>query len=164
VRRRDVMSGLDGYLNDHLAGAAAAIQLAERFQAREGDTALGRVLHALVVGIREDREDLDHVVQALGGQPKPVKRAGALGLELLASLRMSLPILGTGSSEASRLEEIEVLILGLEGKRMMWAALATLMDPRLEQFDLARLERRASEQREQLQPYHVQLVSAASST
>ena len=155
------MSGLDGYLNDHLAGAEAAIQLVERCRAREPDNPLGHLLQALIVDIREDLKDLEAVVRALGIQPNRVKRASAQGLELLASLRMSLPVLGTGSSEASRLEEIEVLILGLEGKRMMWAALAGLNDPRLERFDLATLERRASEQRDRLHPWHVQLASAA---
>ena len=38
------MSGLDGYLNDHLAGASAAIRLVERCRSREPDTELGRVL------------------------------------------------------------------------------------------------------------------------
>ncbi len=156
------MTGLDGYLNDHLAGAAAAIQLAERCRAREPETALGQVLRGLVREINEDRETLERVVRALGGQPNLVKRTGARGVELLASLRMWLPVVGTGRSEASRLEEIEVLSLGLEGKRMMWGALATLSTSGLEGFDFAGLQRRASEQRDGLQPFHFQRASQAS--
>lgn len=156
------MSALDGYLNDHLAGAAAAIQLAERCRAREPETALGQVLHGLIGEIRQDRATLERVVRALGGQPNLVKRTGARGVELLANLRMWLPVVGTGRSEASRLEEIEVLSLGVEGKRMMWGALAALSSSGLEGFDFAALQRRASDQRDRLQPFHVQRASQAS--
>ena len=120
------MSGLDGYLNDHLAGAAAAIRLAERCRAREPQSELGRVLQALLIEIEEDRDVLQRVIKALGGSANPVKRASAVGMERLGSLRMSLPVLGPGSGEAARLEEFEVLSLGIQGKRMLWKILGTL--------------------------------------
>jgi len=154
-------TGLGGYLNDHLAGAAAALQLAERCRARARDSSMGHMLHVLIGEIREDRDDLERVVRALGGELNPLKPASARGVELLASLRMSLPIVGTGIPEASRLEEIEVLSVGIEGKRMMWGALAALADPRLEPYDFATLQRRASEQRHRLNPWHLRLAAAA---
>ena len=107
------MSGLYGYLNDHLAGAAAAIRLAERCRVREPQSELGRVLQALLGEIEEDRDVLQQVITALGGSPNPVKRASAVGMERLGSLRMALPVLGPGSGEAARLEELDVLSLGI---------------------------------------------------
>jgi hypothetical protein len=158
----DRMNRLDGYLNDHLAGSAAAIQLIERCIGRDPDGELGHVLQALRSEIEEDRAVLERVIVSLGGTPNPVKRAGALGAELLASLRMSLPRLGAGSAEASRLEEIEVLSLGIEGKRLLWRALAELgSDARLREFDFGALARRANEQRDRLEPFRLQLASAA---
>lgn len=158
------MGGLDGYLNDHLAGAAAAIQLAERCRAREQDTELGRVLLALLGEIREDRDVLERVIAALGGSPDPVKRMGALAAELLAEVRMSMPLLGAGSAEAARLEEIEVLSLGIEGKRLLWRALARLAssDARLQGFEFAALERRAEGQRDRLERFRLELATTAS--
>ena len=96
------MSGLYGYLNDHLAGAAAAIRLAERCRVREPQSELGRVLQALLGEIEEDRDVLQQVITALGGSPNPVKRASAVGMERLGSLRMALPVLGPGSGEPGR--------------------------------------------------------------
>jgi hypothetical protein len=157
------VTGLSGYLNDHLAGAAAALQLAERRRARERDSSLGDMLHVLIGEIREDRDDLERVIGALGAKFDPVKPASARGVELIASLRMSLPVLGTGNAAASRLEEIEVLSVGIEGKRLMWGALAALGDPRLEAFDFATLQRRATEQRSRLDPWHTRFASAAHS-
>ena len=107
-----------GYLNDHLAGAAAALQHIDRMRAREPGSELGNVLLALRGEIEEDRGVLERVIAALGGSTNPVKRAGALGAELLASLRVQMPVLGAGSTEAARLEELEILSLGIEGKRM----------------------------------------------
>ncbi|HSD48691.1 MAG TPA: hypothetical protein VLE71_02560 [Actinomycetota bacterium] len=157
------MGRLDGYLNDHLAGSAAAIQLVQRCWARQPESELGRVLRVLLGEIEEDRRVLEHVIGALGGSANPLKRAGALGVELLSSLRMALPILGAGAAEAARLEEIEVLSLGIEGKRLLWAALGTLAtsDARLQRFDFAALQRRAKAQRDRLERYRLELAAAA---
>jgi hypothetical protein len=43
-----------GYLNDHLAGAAAALQHIDRMRAREPGSELGNVLLALRGEIEED--------------------------------------------------------------------------------------------------------------
>jgi hypothetical protein len=157
------MSGLDGYLNDHLAGAAAAIRLAERCHAREAKSGLGGVLKALLGEIEEDRGVLERVIKALDGSTNPVKRASAVGMERLGSLRMALPVLGPGSGEAARLEELEVLSLGIEGKRMLWKVLGTLAssEGRLVGFDFAGLERRAESQRRRLEPFRLELAAAA---
>ena len=157
------MSGLDGYLNDHLAGASAAIRLVERCGSREPDTELGRVLQDLLGEIGEDREVLKRVVGALGGSANPLKRAGAVGVERLGSLRLALPVVGVGSPQAARLEELEVLSLGIEGKRLLWRALGRLADSdgRLVGFDFAGLERRAKAQRDRLERFRLELAAAA---
>ncbi len=157
------MSALDGYLNDHLAGAAAAIRLAERCRARAPQSELGRVLEALLGEIEEDRGVLQRVIKALGGSANPVKRVSAVGMERLGSLRMALPVLGPGSGEAARLEELEVLSLGIEGKRMLWEVLGTLAssDGGLVGFDFVGLERRAESQRRRLEPFRLELAAAA---
>lgn len=62
----------------------------------EPESELGRVLQALLVEIEEDRGVLQRVITALGGSANPVKRASAVGMERLGSLRMALPVLGPG--------------------------------------------------------------------
>ena len=157
------MSGLYGYLNDHLSGAAAAIRLAERCRAREPLSEIGRVLQGLLIEIEEDRGVLQRVIKSFGGSASPVKRASAVGMERLGSLRMALPVLGPGSGEAARLEEVEVLSLGIEGKRMLWKVLGTLAssDGRLVGFDFAGLEGRAESQRRRLEPSRLELAAVA---
>lgn len=157
------MSGLDGYLNDHLAGSAAALQLVERLRARDPESELGFVLEALRGDIEEDHAVLDGVLATLGGTANPAKRAGALGAEVLVNLRTVLPVVGTGSGDAARLEELEVLSLGIEGKRLLWKALGELSgtDGRLGAFDFTGLERRAESQRQRLERFRLQLAAVA---
>jgi hypothetical protein len=152
-----------GYLNDHLAGAAAGIQLAERCRDRDPESPLGLALQALLIEIRHDREVLERVIRVLGGSPNTIKRATALGAERMSSLRMWLPMIGPGSQESARLEEIEVLSLGIEGKRLMWAALAQLSstDERLSEFAFPDLKRRARSQRDRLERFRLRLAAEA---
>jgi hypothetical protein len=152
-----------GYLNDHLAGAAAALQHVDRMRAREPGSELGQVLLAIRGEIEEDRDVLERVIAALGGSANPVKRAGALGAEMLVSLRMQMPVLGAGSTEAARLEEIEVLSLGIESKRLLWTAIGEIArsEPRLSGFDLASLARRAQDQRDRLERFRLLFATAA---
>jgi hypothetical protein len=154
---------LIGYLNDHLAGAAAGIQLAERCRDRDPGSELGLVLQALVLEIEQDREVLERVIRALGGSPNTIKRGVALGAERVGSLRMWLPMIGPGSEESARLEEVEVLSLGIEGKRLLWAALAQLSstDARLMGFPFPDLKQRAKSQRDRIERFRLRLAADA---
>ena len=121
------------------------------------------MLQALLNEIEEDRGVLQRVITALDGSANPVKRASAVGMERLGSLRMALPVLGPGSCEAARLEELEVLSLGIQGKRMLWKLLGTLAtsDGRLIGFDFAGLERRTESQRRRLEPFRLEFAASA---
>ena len=103
------------------------------------------------------------MIRVLGGSPDTIKRSAALGAERISSLRMWLPMIGPGSRESARLEEIEVLSLGIEGKRLMWAALAQLSsaDERLSGFSVPDLKRRARSQRDRLERFRLRLAMEA---
>jgi hypothetical protein len=161
-RGLDSDARLSAYLNDHLAGSAAAIQLANRCREQQRDSELGRYLRDLVGEIEEDRHMLERVMTAVGAQNNPVKRAGALGVELLTRLKSYVPVLGSGSAVA-RLEEIELLSLGVEGKQLLWRLLGELSrsDERLQGFDFTVLEKRAQMQRDGLEPFRKRLGMAA---
>ena len=158
----DADPALSAYLNDHLAGSAAGVQLAKRCgQAHQGSH-LGQYLGDLVGEIEEDRGVLQRVMTQVGAQSNPVKQAGALGAEFLTRLKHLTPLLGSGSTVA-RLEEIELLSLGIEGKRLLWGLLNELAgsDDRLQGFDFTALGERARTQRDGLEPFRIELGIAA---
>jgi hypothetical protein len=128
------------YLNDHLAGATAGVELARRLADR--DEALG----ALADEIAEDRTALLYVMQRLAIRQDRAKSALGWGLAQAARLKFD-------GSPLSRLEHLEALALGVEGKLALWQALrrACGHDPRLEDVDLPALIDRARSQRRTLE-------------
>jgi hypothetical protein len=143
------------YLNDHLAGSAVGIELAEKLRDNNQGTELGNVMAALHRDIDQDRAALEELMAHLEVERHPVKEAAGWVLEKLSRLRLN-PAL-TGSAELTRLLETEALSLGIEGKLAMWLALkeAAATEPRLAGTDLDRLIERARGQRRSLEPHRL---------
>ena len=152
---------LAAYLDDHLAGSSGAIRLAQRLRDQDPDSELGKVLDDLIDEIEEDRTTLKRIMELTDATPSTVKRTGAVAAEFLGSLRHRLPVLGTGSSKIALLEDVEVLSLGIEGKRLLWAALsaAAASHAHLREFDFDALQARAQKQRDRLEPLRLRLAS-----
>jgi hypothetical protein len=151
------------YLNDHLAGSAAAIQLASRRADEHEGTELGTHLRELVAEIETDRRTLERVMEAVGASPNRIKQGAAIGAELVTRLKHLVPVVGSGSRETALLEDLELLSLGIEGKRLLWLALASraARDDRLAEFAFAELEERAARQRDGLERFRLEAAAAA---
>lgn len=149
------------YLNDHLAGAAGAIDLARRSLTRNGDHPAGVFLTGLVPELEADRASLRDLMDRLGVQPTAWKQAAARGLEKLGRLKFNGRVLGY--SPLSRLEELETLRIGIEGKLALWEALAELstIDHRLERSELDALAARARSQGEELEKFRLEAAKEA---
>lgn len=152
---------LDVYMNDHLAGSAAGVELVERLRANNEGTALAAHLEGLGHEIQADKDVLADMMDRLGVAPSTVKQAGGKVLETLSRLRLNERI--TGSADVSRLMEIETLSLGIEGKLALWRSLSqvTASRPELEAFDLPGLMERAVQQRDGLEPYRLEAAATA---
>jgi hypothetical protein len=149
------------YLNDHLAGSAAGIELAEKLRDNNQGTELGQVMATLHSDITEDRDALAELVRHLGLERHRVKEAAGWVVEKVSRLRLN-PAL-TGSAELTRLLETEALSLGIEGKLSMWLALkgAAASDSRLAAADYDRLIERARGQRRSLEPHRLAAAAAS---
>jgi hypothetical protein len=149
------------YLNDHLAGSAAGIQLGRRCAKGHAGTELGALLERFVEEFEEDRSQLEDAMERLGVARNAPRQATALAGEMLSRVRHVVPVVGSTAPEAIGLEDLELLSLGIEGRRMLWHALRELGDARLRGSDLAALEDRAREEREQLEPFRLAAVRRA---
>lgn len=152
---------LDVYLNDHLAGAAAAVELAARLIANNEDEALDTYLGDLRQEIEADRATLMRVMERLDVAQSTPKQAAGKVIETLSRLRLNERV--TGSAGVSRLMEIETLSLGIEGKLALWHALGHIAGSRAElaAFDLQGLADRAVRQRAGLEPFRLQAAAEA---
>jgi hypothetical protein len=150
------------YLNDHLAGATSGVDLADKLRANNEGTPLGAVLSSLAGEIKQDRATLVGLMESLGINKSTVKQAAGWGFEKLTRLKMNERL--TGSAELTRLLELEMLSLGIEGKLLMWRTLRDIakVDARLAATDFERLIDRARQQRETLEPHRLAAVGAVS--
>jgi len=140
------------YVNDHRAGAAAGLALAKRALKENVGTAFGDALSVVVAAIEQDKAQLERVAQALGVRSDPMKLGLARVGELVARVKPNGQI--RGYSPLSRLIEIESLLAGIDAKRSLWLSLQTANRPELRAMDFDALIRRATEQRELLEPHH----------
>ena len=152
---------LDSYLNDHLAGAAAAVELVERIRDNNQGTALATVMEGLGPDFEADRVTLQEVMERLGVARSTPKQVAGKVLETLSRLRLNERI--TGSPHVTRLMELETLSLGIEGKLALWRALDQITAPRpdLAAFDLPALMDRAVDQRARIEPYRLEAAATA---
>lgn len=135
------------YLQDHLAGATAGLELARRTRGANEGTEYGPPLAKLADEIEADRRHLQGIIEDLGWGADRLKVAAAWGLEKVGRLKLNGEL--TSYSPLSRVVELEGLLTGITGKRALWVSLLELApsDPRLDAAPLERLRDRADAQR-----------------
>jgi hypothetical protein len=139
------------YLRDHFAASTAGRNRCRSARDKNRDRELGSLLDSLSREIEEDRDTLRRVMARVGIEPSRLKVAAGAALERLGRLKLNGRV--TGYSPLSRVVDLEALSLGIEGKSLLWAALAQRNDQRLAEFDFKALEERAQSQRERLEPH-----------
>ena len=151
---------LTTYLNDHLAGSVAAIELLEALASDGRGTPLEQRLDRMIADIREDQYVLRDILARVGGEESRVKQASAWIGEKLGRAKLRLG----GENEAlGRLESLEALALGVQGKLGLWRTLGALKarDPRLGAYRFDELEQRALAQYRLLEEERLAAASAA---
>ena len=139
------MSGYLGiYLEDHLAGSTAGLELFKRAVRRHRGTPLGEELARLRDEVQQDRDALIGVMRTLGVPVRAYKVLGGWALERVGRLKPNGHLITR--SPLSDLVELEGMRLGVEGKGCLWRALLELDDPRLDAAALQELHERALEQ------------------
>ena len=149
------------YLNDHLAGSVAAIELVNHLRKLSKGTAREKFFAGLQSEIEEDQKVLKDLIRELGETQSPVRKAAAWLTEKVGEVKLKLD--DPGSGELLLLEALETLELGILGKLGLWRALAVASDrvPQIKRLDLAKLERRARAQQEQVEKERLQVARAA---
>jgi len=133
------------YLNDHLAGAATAIELLRHLLDVERDPDRRAQLQQISLDVEKDRLTLKQIMQAADvSESEPRKAAGWIaGKAAQIKLRLDDP----DSGDLYRLQSLEALVLGIEGKFALWRALReVLVGVRNDLADFDSLERRAESQ------------------
>jgi len=148
------------YLNDHLAGATAGVEVARRLRgSNEDDPEFGPALAEVCAEIEADRETLEAVMDRLGVAQSKLKPLAAVLGERAGRLKLNGRL--RGYSPLSRLDELELLQIGVAGKRRLWRALEQTHAGDLPGFDLDALAERATGQLRRLEALHLKAAELA---
>jgi hypothetical protein len=149
------------YLNDHLAGATAGLELARRAAKSNRGSPYGSSLEELATAVEQDRDSLLAVMRSLEIGVDHLKVLGGWSAEKLGRLKLNGRLLGY--SPLSRVVELEALLLGVQGKLALWRSLEQLKPRResLREFDFLALIGRAERQIRRLERDRLRAVREA---
>jgi hypothetical protein len=140
------------YLNDHLAGAVAAIEMVRHLELLYPDSPTARFLTALRHEIEHDRDEVLRLMGNLEISRSRSRRATAWIAGKFSETKLRLDDKARGA--LYWLESLEVVSLGIAGKVALWHSLntAAMGNPALDGIlDYRTLEQRAQEQREAIE-------------
>jgi hypothetical protein len=147
------------YLEDHKAGARAAIGLLKKMKAGSNDQSFSQFAGSILSGVEEDEETLKNLAQKIGTGSNMMKEATAWVGEKASRIK-----LGAGTSgDLETFEALEFLALGIQGKLHLWYALQVVAmgDPRLRSLDFKTLIARAEEQHSKVEERRLALAPIA---
>jgi hypothetical protein len=148
------------YLNDHLAGSVAALQLLEHLLALPPGAAHEQ-LRVIRTEVEEDQRALQDILKGLGGKESQLRKAAAWLTERLGQAKLKLDDPGDG--DLRLFEALEAVGLGIQGKVSLWRALASVAAamPELQRVDFQQLERRARDQFERIETLRLRAARTA---
>lgn len=132
------------YLQDHHAGSVGGLESFQRVAEGHADPHVREVVGRLVDEIKEDQTALERILSQVDGSTSTLKDAGAWVGEKAGRLKPNERL--AERSPLSDLVELEMLVMGVHGKLLLWQALAALADPRMDAAELQRLVERAQAQ------------------
>ena len=145
---------LTNYMKDHFAGSVAAIELLNHLISSNRGKTDEQFFVRLRDEVVEDQEALRgllHDLDAEDAEGGAIRNTTAFLSEKLARIKLLLE--NPSGGQLARLEKLEALALGIEGKRTLWGALLAVAEeiPILRQVDFARLGQRADDQRKRVE-------------
>jgi hypothetical protein len=145
------------YVQDHLAGARFAIELIEDLHGQKDDAELARFAGDLLSQVQADRQTLEGLLEASSAEdPSALKEAATALAQKASRLKLSM------SDPFGRFEAVEILPLGVLGKRALWRTLeAVSQSQRLRTLDWKSLIGLAEQQHAALEELRLRLAAGA---
>jgi hypothetical protein len=147
------------YLNDHLAGSLIAVEIMEHLETEASD--LMPDLAAMKSDIEADRDQLRSLMHRLGIVESRVRKVTSWIAEQVTEAKFEADDETRGTLR--RLERLEALAVGIDGKSALWRALnaAAEVAPELRGTDYEHLTERAQKQRSQVEMLRLQAARLA---
>lgn len=142
---------LHQYINHHLAGSSTALDMLSHLADATAETADREFYHGLHAEIQKDQALLKDLLHRMEGQEKKSAEVAGSLVEKVSRVKFTEARLQEESLEL--LEALEILVLGITGKKLLWSVLAVIStETKLWQdIDFVALEERADQQRQQVE-------------
>jgi hypothetical protein len=149
------------YLNDHLAGSTTIINLLQHLQRSPKGKDVEWFLVTLRGDVVADRVSLEGVMERAQVKKHRHRTAAAWLIEKLTRFKLRMDDKGDGALQF--LEGLELVEVGIEGKRELWRALAATSEqmPMLKGINFGQLIQRAEEQHERVESLRIETAKAA---
>ncbi|HEY1120885.1 MAG TPA: hypothetical protein VGE67_04765, partial [Haloferula sp.] len=119
-----VDQNLQRYLNDHLAGSAGAVKLIDNLATRQEDPSEAEFFQMLKRKVEADRDQLRDLLTRVGlEESTALQVAGKL---TVGASKLKLKWEGMEPGKLGMLEALEMLALGIKGKRLLWRLMAEI--------------------------------------
>lgn len=142
---------LHRYLNGHLAGSHCALSLIAELAKRQTEAAEQKFFAELEAKVEADQRILKNLLTASGGE----ESTGLHSLGEIGGKVSRLVFLHEGMEPGNlgNFEALEMLALGIQGKRLLWVALQEVAHhfPEWADIDFQKLEFDAIHQREEVE-------------
>jgi hypothetical protein len=148
------------YLNDHLAGATAGVDLAKQAAERH-DGELGEFFAQLADEIAGDHNTLTSLLDQMDAHASGAKEVLAKAGSAISEAKFSGE--STDDPEFGTFLTLETLSIGVEGKLCMWKALKVVEGefPELAAANIDTLIERAQSQRDKLEAKRLEVAGSA---
>lgn len=139
---------MEHYLNDHLAGATGAISLIGDVADRQEESAERLFYLDLKDQVSSDRDLLKELIRRAGMEEKILTWIAGDISARVGKLKLMWD--GLEPAKLGQFEALEMLALGIQGKRLLWTVLGEVapLYPEWEGIDFAALARDAKTQRD----------------
>lgn len=140
--------GLERYLNDHLAGSCAAVVLIKDLAARQETGSERDFFLNLQASVEDDQVLLRRLMEK--GEMEESKALQVAGAITAKAGRLKLLWEGLDPGELGMFEALEMLSIGIQGKRLLWVMLGEIAPqvPGWRDIRFAELESAAIRQRD----------------
>ena len=158
------METLERYLNDHLAGSSGALLMIDHIIGNCDSPEAEEFFRDLKSKVEDDRALLEELLSTAGMSPSLLLKAtgnitARFGL-------MKLMWEGFEPGELGMFEALELLSVGIQGKRLLWLTLHEIggLFPEWSHVDFADLELEAIRQRDDLERWRLEAAVEALSS
>jgi hypothetical protein len=137
-----------------------ALELLKGLEEHRDGTSIAAFFRGLHEDIESDRKELEQLMRELAIGESTARKATAWVAEKLTELKLRIE--DPDGGDLRLLESLELVSLGIEGKRLLWLALrkAAEQSPALRQLDYDRLIDRAAEQRAAVEEERLQVAAS----